>query len=219
MPWMEHNHMTLRQEFCLLAAVPGTEISALCRRFGISRKTAYKWLGRYQREGAVGLADRSRRPHGHPWQTPAAMVEQVLAVRAQYGWGGRKIHHALVLQGVVEAPSPSTITAILARHDPDDPVTALGDPPAPAGSASSRPGPMISGRSISRARSRSRTAPVPRCWCSTITPALSWAFRPVRAPRSKPCSLSCSTATACPPGCSGTMAARGAVRIMAWRCR
>jgi transposase InsO family protein len=130
MPWMEHNRMTLRQEFGLLAAVPGTEISALCRRFGISRKTAYKWLGRYQSEGAVGLADRSRRPHGHPWQTPAAMVEQVLAVRAQYGWGGRKIHHALVVQGVVEAPSPSTITAILARHDPDDPVTTLGNPPA-----------------------------------------------------------------------------------------
>lgn len=129
MPWMEQDRMSLRQEFCVLAAVPGTAISDLCRRYGISRKTAYKWLGRYQAAGVDGLADRSRRPHGHPWQTPPGLVEQVLVVRAQYGWGGRKIHHYLAQQGLDGVPSPSTITAILARHGATDPATALSPPP------------------------------------------------------------------------------------------
>jgi transposase InsO family protein len=112
MPWMEQDRMSIRQEVCRLAAVPGTEISELAR---------------YQAAGAAGLVDQSRRPHGHPWQTPPEMVERILAARAEYGWGGRKIHHYLTQQGHGPVPAPSTITAILARHGVD--ATRLGDPP------------------------------------------------------------------------------------------
>ncbi len=129
MPWLEQSCMSLRHEFCVAASESGASVRALCRAYGISPTTAYKWLHRYQAEGEAGLADRSRRPHGHPWQTPSAMVEQVLAVRAAYGWGGRKIHHYLRQQGVAPVPSPSTITAILARHGADHAETALGTPP------------------------------------------------------------------------------------------
>ena len=46
MPWQESTIMGERQEFVGFAQQEGANISALCRRFGISRKTAYKWLGR-----------------------------------------------------------------------------------------------------------------------------------------------------------------------------
>lgn len=129
MPWMEQSRMSLRQEFCALAGVPGMTITELSARFGISRKTAYKWLQRRQAEGDAGLDDRSRRPQTSPRQTPPAMVERVLEVRAVYGWGGRKISIYLRQLGVAEAPAPSTITAILARHGAERAETRLAVPP------------------------------------------------------------------------------------------
>jgi transposase len=41
-------------------------MSELCERFGVSRRTGYKWLGRWEEEGAAGLGDRSRAPRGCP---------------------------------------------------------------------------------------------------------------------------------------------------------
>jgi len=62
MPWKEKTAMSCRHEFVLLASQPGAVVRELCRRHGISPKTGYKWLARYQADGAAGLADRSRRP-------------------------------------------------------------------------------------------------------------------------------------------------------------
>jgi len=50
MPWQEVSTVSLRQEFVMLATAEGANVRALCRRYGVSRKTGYKWLGRYQRE-------------------------------------------------------------------------------------------------------------------------------------------------------------------------
>jgi len=66
MPWQEVVTVELRQQFvqdALRRVVPVTE---LCRAYGISRKTGYKFLGRYHALGAVGLTDQSRRPHRSP---------------------------------------------------------------------------------------------------------------------------------------------------------
>ncbi len=63
MPWQEVVTVELRQQFvhdALRRVVPVTE---LCAAYGISRKTGYKFLARYDTLGAAGLADRSRRPH------------------------------------------------------------------------------------------------------------------------------------------------------------
>jgi transposase InsO family protein len=89
----------------------------LCRQFGISRKTGYKWLKRYQEEGLGGLADQSRRPQHSPNQT-LPEVEQVImeARQAHPAWGSRKLKRWLENRGYQSIPSPSTITAILARH-------------------------------------------------------------------------------------------------------
>ena len=70
MPWKECDRMSLRAELLALATQEGANFSVLCRRFGISRKTGYKWLRRFERDGPLGLADRSRRPQRSPRQTP-----------------------------------------------------------------------------------------------------------------------------------------------------
>ena len=54
--------MSLRRELVELALAEGANVSELCRRFGVSRKTGYKWLSRHRSGGLEGLADRSRRP-------------------------------------------------------------------------------------------------------------------------------------------------------------
>ena len=117
MPWKECSAVSCREEFVRLAQVEWAKMSELCRRFGVSRKTGYKWLGRYASTGASGLLDRSRRPRGSPARTSEAMEERVLAVRTQHpAWGGRKIRRVLLNAGHEGVPSASTITAILHRH-------------------------------------------------------------------------------------------------------
>lgn len=109
--------MSLRAEFCRLAAQPGASKRALCRRFGISHTTGYKWLERHAAQGVAGLLDRSRRPRSSPRQTSAAMEAAVLALRAEHPcWGGRKLKRVLEREGCRAVPSASTITAILRRH-------------------------------------------------------------------------------------------------------
>lgn len=117
--------MSLRQEFASLASQPTANVRALCRAYGISPKTGYKWLARYRQDGVAGLADRSRRPHHHPQRTSSASEHAVLALRDRHpAWGGRKLHRRLHDQGQAAVPSASTITAILRRHDRLDPATS-----------------------------------------------------------------------------------------------
>jgi transposase InsO family protein len=128
MPWQECTTMSERQEFVAFARQEGANIAALCRQFGINRKTAYKWLGRAA-AGETDGADRSRRPHTSPHITPPEVEAAVLAKRAEHpAWGGRKLHQALAREGMVQPPAPSTITAILRRHDllpPEPPPRAF----------------------------------------------------------------------------------------------
>jgi transposase InsO family protein len=92
-------------------------MSALCRSFGISRKTGYKWLSRHERDGLEGLGERSRRPLRSPGRTTALLEEQVCRLRREHpAWGGRKLHHRLRALGMEDVPAPSTITGILNRN-------------------------------------------------------------------------------------------------------
>ena len=129
MPWQEQSAMNLRQEFVMFACREGANRRELCRRYGISAKTGYKWLQRAAAEPESLLVDRSRRPHTSPTRTPASMETMVVETRQQFPtWGGRKVHHYLVGQSVESVPHPSTITAILHRHgliDPEQTLTRL----------------------------------------------------------------------------------------------
>jgi transposase InsO family protein len=115
MPWKEMDAMSIRKEFVTLALQAGSNIRGLCRQYGISSRTAYKWIARYQAEGEAGLEERSRRPKHSPRKTNAAIEQKVLDKRAETGWGGRKIARVLGNEGQADVPHPNTITDILRR--------------------------------------------------------------------------------------------------------
>lgn len=122
MPWKETSVMSERKEFIKNALQQKVNFSQLCRVYGISRKTGYKWLKRFRKEGVAGLVDQSRHPHKMPNKTPPEVEKAVLRVRRKHPtWGGRKIHTRLKNLGHRTVPSPSTITAILRRNDCIDP--------------------------------------------------------------------------------------------------
>jgi transposase InsO family protein len=115
MPWQEVSIVDQRREFVMLASLEGANVSALCARFGISRPTGYKWLGRGG-SGPEAFSDQSRRPLHSPKRTSSAVEGAVLAVRdAHPVWGARKIAWCLE-QGGIAPPAVSTIHVILQRH-------------------------------------------------------------------------------------------------------
>jgi transposase InsO family protein len=116
MPWKEYTVFEQRKEFVMLAHHEGSNISRLCERYGISRKTGYKWLSRADSGRWEALQDRSRRPRHIPRQSPPPLEEAVLAVRDRHpAWGGRKIAHVLARDRQIPV-APSTVTHILHRH-------------------------------------------------------------------------------------------------------
>jgi transposase InsO family protein len=119
MPFREVSMMDQKREFVMFAAAEGAKLRELCRRFGVSPTTGYKWLNRHRREGLAGLEERSRRPRSCPLRTAGAVEAKVLEVRelSNNAWGGRKIKRTLEDRGETGVPAASTITAILRRHD------------------------------------------------------------------------------------------------------
>ena len=101
MPWLETNVRDQRIQFVMTARRPGTTIAAVCRAFGISRKTGYKWLRREAAAGTVAvLGDRSRRPRQSPTRTSATVTRRIGELRAGFGWGGEKLAVVLAAEGV-----------------------------------------------------------------------------------------------------------------------
>jgi transposase InsO family protein len=126
MPWKEVSIMSQRLEFVTLATAENANIRHLCRCFGISPGTAYKWLDRFQSAGASGLEDRSRQPHHSPLRTSTEMEETITKLRSKHpAWGGRKLERRLRDLGHAGVPAPSTITAILQRHQLLDPKESV----------------------------------------------------------------------------------------------
>ena len=90
MPWKERTVMSERERF-LAEAISGEEsFSAVCRRYGISRKTGYKWL--HRAEYGESLNDLSRKPLHSPRRTSSEVEALVLGERDQHpAWGPRKL--------------------------------------------------------------------------------------------------------------------------------
>ena len=117
MPFREVSRMSERLEFVMLASAKDANVRGLCRRFGISATTGYKWRERWEAGGRTELPELSRRPLSSPLRSDAATEETVLSVRAENPtWGGRKISKRLKDLGHEVVPAPSTVTAILRRH-------------------------------------------------------------------------------------------------------
>src|SRR3970282_1044067 len=93
-------------------------VTELCDLYGVSRKTAYKWIDRYLRQGPAGLEERSRRPHASPNRTDEVIVAATLEARRRPpSWGGKQ-RPALVhkRRRDWDLPHRSTVCDILSRH-------------------------------------------------------------------------------------------------------
>jgi transposase InsO family protein len=118
MIWKETCAMEERMRF-VDAVVENTEpFAVVCRRFGVSRKTGYKWLARYQVEGVDGLKDQSRAPLHHAQAMTARIAELCLAVRrAHPTWGPVKVKAWLEQhRPKIDWPAASTIGALFDRE-------------------------------------------------------------------------------------------------------
>ena len=114
MPWECRTVEDQRREFAQ-AALVCSNFSALCREFGITRRTGRKWVERYQVQQP--LTDRSRRPHTTPTRTPEEVELLILAVRADNpGWGAKTIHSVLTKEGHRNLPCVKTVNNILHRY-------------------------------------------------------------------------------------------------------
>jgi transposase InsO family protein len=118
MPWDETTSMTQRARFLVLVESGLYTMTELCERFGVSRKTGYKWVSRYVELGEEGLADGSRAPLSCPHKTSAELEEVLVAARRQHpGWGPRKLlAWCAKRQPEVCWPSASTVGVMLKRH-------------------------------------------------------------------------------------------------------
>ena len=105
-----------REAFLQEFTQAGSNRRAVCRAWGVSAKTAYKWLARSGVESETGLRDQSRRPLRSPGRTSGAVEQRIVEVRREHpAWGGRKIAALLEREGVPGVPHPSTITGVLRR--------------------------------------------------------------------------------------------------------
>jgi transposase InsO family protein len=117
MPWNELPIMDQRASFIHQLQHSNLTMAELCRHFGISRKTGYKWQLRHAAEGIAGLADRSRAPHHCPHRVSDEIVSGILSCRDEYGWGPKKIRVILYReQPAIAWPSLTTIHEILKTH-------------------------------------------------------------------------------------------------------
>lgn len=118
MPWRERCPVDLRREFLKTLDSGLYSMTEVCCRFGVSRKTGYKWLERRDREGREGLEDRSRRPQSSPNRTAPELEELVVEMRkAHPDWGPRKVLNILAkTRPTLRLPARSTIAAILKRR-------------------------------------------------------------------------------------------------------
>ena len=119
MPWLEMRPMDQKVLFLADYLRGGCTMTALCERYGISRKTGYKWLHRYEERGIDGLHDQSRAPTSHATQIPFAVRKAILVLRQKYPvpLGPKKILALLEQQfSPAELPSKTTVYNILRQE-------------------------------------------------------------------------------------------------------
>lgn len=117
MAWGAINVSQKRLEFVVRAAGRQETMRALCREYGISPETGYKWLHRYLEAGQLAaVQEQSRRPLHSPGKTPAAVEARVVALRRERpDWGAKKLRILLLAEGI-ELPV-ITVHRILLRNE------------------------------------------------------------------------------------------------------
>lgn len=109
--------MSQRLEFVSLALAPGANFACICRRFGISRRTGYKWTSRFAQGGVAAMADKSRRPGCSPNKVSLEMEHSIEALRREHpSWGPRKLRRVLSRGRQAQLPAVSTFGRVLKRR-------------------------------------------------------------------------------------------------------
>jgi transposase InsO family protein len=123
MPWNQTDAMNERLKMIGEHLSGDHGPAELARRYGVSRKTVYEWIARYELEGVEGLKERSSAPHHHPNATHQEVVDEILRLKAQWPhWGAPKLLARLQREMKVGAcPAESTISEILKRHGLSNP--------------------------------------------------------------------------------------------------
>src|SRR5262245_33316303 len=118
MPWKATLPVDERHRFVKLALRDLQSMTALCQDFGVSRKTGYKWIERYNAGGMPALEDQSRAPKHRPWTVDVSLSKQLVELRKKHPrWGARKIREVLATRvPPEECPAASTIHELLVRH-------------------------------------------------------------------------------------------------------
>ena len=119
MPWTETCIMEERVKFTMEVLDGTYSMAELCNYYGISRKSGYKWLARYQQGGIESLRDRSRAPHAHPNEISSQVKQAILAVKSRFSkWGAPKIRVRLKREypNWGSYPAVSTIGLFLSKQ-------------------------------------------------------------------------------------------------------
>lgn len=117
MPWKERCRVEERLAFASEYARGHQTMASLCRKYGISRKTGYKWAARYLLEGVRGLEDRTSRPRSNARAVSDEIADYFIEMRRRRKWGPKKLKAvAEELNPDMTFPSASTIGELLKRH-------------------------------------------------------------------------------------------------------
>jgi putative transposase len=117
MPWKEVLPMEERVSFVMEVKKKEQAFAHVCRRFGISRKTGYKWWQRFCEHGLGGLGKRSSRPQRSPRASGVKWRNRVIELRRERPWwGAKKLRAKLITQhGAKDVPAASTLGTMLVR--------------------------------------------------------------------------------------------------------
>lgn len=118
MPWSVTTPMDQKTQFTADCLRETLSVSELCDLYGISRKTAYKWIERYLRHGPAGLDERSRKPGSSANQTAEHIVAAIVQARSRHPtWGAKKLLPLLAKRYPADQlPARTTVFDILGRH-------------------------------------------------------------------------------------------------------
>ena len=107
MPWKETNTMTEKRSFIESVLKQNRPFRELCREYGISEKTGYKWRNRFYEQGYAGLEEESRAPQEHPNTIDGDTAAELIRFRlAHPTWGAKKLQ-ALYQRAYPNLPQPS----------------------------------------------------------------------------------------------------------------
>lgn len=119
MSWQTKSVMEQREKFIMMWKSNNYTVTALCKSFGISRRTGYNLINKYKKLGDQCFEDRSKVPTNTPHKTPIEIEEKIVELRRKHEtWGARKFKKLLEQNfEISDIPSETTINAILKRND------------------------------------------------------------------------------------------------------